>query len=208
MPIKRLALFVLFFSLLALAAPPEPIDAGKTSGNVFESSYFHFRYEFPKAWFALDDNARVAGNNKRYRDALSEPARPNDANQNPITEALVPYDLLLAATTPLASGEETPMPRVRIQAIQRGTLVREPGDPAKLYIKMARPKILKATEEVVVSGHEFVRTDFQLQAASFLSQFVTASGSYIIEFDLRAATEKDLADLVTTMQSLKFSDHQ
>jgi hypothetical protein len=207
MPNKHLALSVLLFSVIALAAPPEPIDAGKTKANVFESSFFHFRYEFPKAWFALDDRTRLAENNKRYRDALSEPARPNDANQGPITEASVPYILLFAARTAVASAEEKPMPRVQIQAIQRGTLVREPGDPAKIYIKMARPKVLRGPEEVVVAGHEFVRTDFQLQPASLLSQFVTASGSYIIEFELRASNEKDLADLVSTMQTLKFSDH-
>ena len=207
MPNKHLALSVLLFSIIALAAGPEPIDAGKTTANVFESSYFHFRYEFPKAWFALNDKTRLAENEKRYREAMAEPARPNDSNQGPITEALVPYNLLFAARTALKSGEGQPMPRVQIQALKQNTLVRAPGDPAKLYIKMAHPKVLKGPEDVVMSGHKFVRTDFQLQAASFMSQFVTASGDYIIEFDLRAANEKELADLVTTMQTLQFTDH-
>lgn len=212
-PRPAVALFLLIellLSVVALAAKtepatPEPIDAGKTTANVFESSFFHFRYELPKGWSALADNTRLAENNKRYRDAMSEPSRPNDPNSNPITDAYVPYNMLFAARTAIASGNEKPLPRVQIQAIHRGSMVREAGDPAKIYIKMARPKILRDPEEVVISGRKFSRADFQLLPGSFLSQFVTESGDYIIEFDLRAGNEKDLADLVGTMQSVQFA---
>jgi hypothetical protein len=47
-----LCLFFLAFS--GLAAAQLPIDAGQTTANVFESPYFHFRYELPKGWFSLE----------------------------------------------------------------------------------------------------------------------------------------------------------
>jgi hypothetical protein len=40
-----------------------------------------------------------------------------------------------------------------------------------------------------------------------LSKFATVVGEYIIEFDLRAENEKDLAELVKTMQSVQFREH-
>ena len=211
MPNRLFALFVLLVSVFALAAPPEPIDAGKTSGNVFESSFFHFRYELPKGWFALADDVRLAENKKRYKDALNEAIGSNDQsapeNQNLITEAIVPYTLLLAARTAVASGETHPLPRVVIQASKRRIMMTEPGDPAKMITRMLHAKVLKDPEDVVLSGHKFVRADFELKPGSMLSKFATVSGDYLIEFDLRAANEKDLADLVNTMQTLKFSDH-
>lgn len=207
---KFLALLILLFPAFALAAPPEPIDAGKTTANVFESSFFHFRYELPKGWSALDDNVRLAENKKRYKDALYEAIGRNDQsaeeNQNLITEAIVPYTLLLAARTTVTSGDDRPLPRVVIQASKRRIMMAEAGDPAKMIIKMLHLKALKDPEEVVLSGHKFVRADFEMKSASFLSKFATVSGDYLIEFDLRADNEKDLADLVNTMQSLKFSD--
>ncbi len=216
MPNQRFVLFVLLcFALLlpasALAAPPEPIDAGKTTANVFESSFFHFRYELPKGWSALADDVRLAENKKRYQDALYEAIGKNDQtapeNQHLITEAIVPYTLLLAARARVASGDERPLPRIMVMASKRRTMWAEAGDPAKMYEKLAHPKVLRDSEEVVLSGHKFVRTDFQMKAASFLSKFATVSGDYLIEFDLRADNEKDLEDLVNTMQTLKFSDH-
>jgi len=215
MPNQRFVHFVslsaLLFSVFALAAPPEPIDAGKTTSNVFESSFFHFRYELPKGWSALADDVRLAENKKRYQDTLYEAIGRNDQsapeNQDLITEAIVPYTLLLAARTAVASGDDRPLPRVLIQASKRRIMMKEAGDSAKLIIQLAHPKILRDSGEVVLSEHKFVRTDFQMKAASFLSKFATVDGDYIIEFDLRADNEKDLADLVNTMETLKFSDH-
>ncbi len=217
MPNKRFALSVLLFfpallfSVFALAAPPEPIDAGKTSAGVFESSFFHFRYELPKGWSALADGVRLAENKKRYQDALYEAIGRNDQsapeNQNLITEAIVPYTLLLAARTAVTSGDDRPLPRVLIQASKRRIMMAEAGDPAKMMIRMLHAKVLKDPAEVVLSGHTFVRADFELKPGSLLSKFATVSGDYLIEFDLRADNEKDLADLANTMQTLQFTDH-
>jgi hypothetical protein len=46
-----------------------------------------------------------------------------------------------------------------------------------------------------------------MKLGSFLSKFVTVNGDYLIEFDLRADNEKDLAELTKSMESLQFSDH-
>lgn len=207
MPIKHFALIMLF-SVFALAAPPEPIDAGKTTGNVFESSYFHFRYELPKGWFALDDSVRLAENKKRFDDEMKEAIEkhgPDSATQE--NEVIVPFSLVVAGRTAVAAGGTKQLPRVVVQASKRRIMMSEAGDPAKLMIQIGHPKVLKDPEETVISGHKFVSADFQFRPGSLLSKFATVSGDYIIEFELRAENEKDLADLVNTMQTLKFSDH-
>jgi hypothetical protein len=209
--LRRLPFLLLLLALSAFAAPPDPVDAGKTTDNVFQSSFFHFRYELPKGWFALDDKVRLDDNAKRYKDALFEAIGKNDqtapGNQNLVTEADIYYNLLLAAKVPVTAPDATPKPRVVIMASKRRTSWDEAGDPADMYIQMSHPKVLKEPAEVVISGHKFVRADLELKPNSFLSKFATVNGNYIIEFDLRTDNEKDLAELVKTMQSVQFTDH-
>jgi hypothetical protein len=203
-------LLLLLLSMSAFAAAPEPIDAGKTTDNVFESSFFHFRFEFPKGWHSLDDKVRLDDNAKRYKDELYEAIGHNDQtapeNRKLITEAIIYYNLLLASKVPITAPEATPKPRIVIMASKRRLQWQEAGDPAKMYIGMGHPKVLHEPEEVTISGHKFVRADLQLRPDSFLSKFATVDGNYIVEFDLRTDNEKELAELVKTMDSLKFTD--
>ncbi len=207
---RLLSLSILLLALSAFAAAPEPIDAGKTTDNVFQSSFFHFRYELPRGWYALDDKVRLDDNAKRYKDELNEAIGKNDQtapeNQHLITEAVIYYNLLLAAKVPVPAADATPKPRIVIMASKQRIGWVEAGDPAKMYIQMGHPKVLKEPGEVVISGHKFVRADLELHANSFLSKFATVDGNYIIEFDIRTDNEKDLAELVKTMQSVQFTD--
>jgi hypothetical protein len=70
-----------------------------------------------------------------------------------------------------------------------------------------RPKVLRGPEDIILSGHKFARADFQFKPDSFLSKFTTVSGDYLIEFDLRAENEKDLADLTNSVQAIQFFEH-
>jgi len=208
LPWKRIGLFLLLPAFSALAAAQVSVDAGQTTSNIFESTYFHFRYEIPKGWFALDDGVRLADNKKRYETQLAAALKskgPNTPTQK--TEVFPPYDLLIASRTAVTSSETGQLPRVQIQAIKRIAMMMEAADPAKLVSRIMNPKVLRGPEEVVLSGHKFARTDFQFSSGSFLSKFTSVSGDYLIGFDLRADTEKDLSDLATTMQTLRFGEH-
>jgi hypothetical protein len=209
-PVKTACKFVwlcLLFSGLSLIATAQvSVDAGQTKVNVFESTYFHFHYELPKGWFALDDGVRLADNKKRYETQLEEVYKdkgPNTPTQK--TEVYPPFTLLIASRTPVTSSETGQLPRVLVQAIRRFPTMMEAGDPANLVSRM-KPKVLRGPEDIILSGHKFVRTDFQFRADSFLSKFTTASGDYLIGFDLRADNEKDLSDLAASMQSIRFSE--
>lgn len=208
MPNRYLVLFLLFFSTFALAATPDAVDAGKTTANVFESTFFHFRYEFPKGWSALDDSVRMAENKKRYENDLKE-AHEQNGPDSPTSKSEVvdPYFLLVAGRAAVTASETTQKPRVVIMATKRRTMMSGPRDPARTIIQMVHPRILKGPEDVVLAGREFSRTDMEFNPKSLLSKFATAVGEYVIEFDLRAENEKDLADLVTTMQTLQFTEH-
>jgi hypothetical protein len=210
MPKKLIGLSLLLCALIALAGPQPSIDAGQTTANVFESTYFHFRYELPKGWFALDDRVRLADNKKRYEAQLQEALknkRPNTSTQTTEVEVSPPYNLLIASRTAVTSSETAQLPRVEIHAIKRFSMMMEAADPAKLISQIMRPKVLRGPEETILSGHKFVRVDFQFRPDSFLSKFTSVSGDYLIEFDLRAENQKDLGDLANTVQAIQFAEH-
>jgi len=208
MPNKYLVLVLFLSSAFALAATPDAFDTGKTTANVFESPFFHFRYEFPKGWSALNDSVRVAENKKRYETDLREAQEQNGPDsETSRTEVVDPYFLLVAGRAAVTTGTTTQKPRVVIMATKRRTMMSGPRDPARTIIQMIHPKVLKGPEDVVLSGRQFSRTDFEFNPKSLLSKFATVVGDYIIEFDLRADNEKDLADLANTMQTLQFTDH-
>jgi hypothetical protein len=121
---------LLFYAFVALAGPQPSIDAGQTTANVFESAYFHFRYELPKGWFALDDRVRLADNKKRYETQLQEALRnkqPNTSTQTTEVEVFPPYNLLIASRTPVTSSDTGQLPRVEIHAIRRMAMMMEAG---------------------------------------------------------------------------------
>ena len=88
--------------------------------------------------------------------------------------------------------------------MKRIATMMEAGDPAKLIGMMPHTKVLRGPEEVLISGHKFVRADFQFRSDDFLSKFSTVIGNYLVEFDLRARNEKELTDLASSMQSVVF----
>jgi len=206
-PWKRVLLCLLVPVFSALAAAQSSIDAGQTTANIFESSYFHFRYDLPKGWFALDDRVRLADNKKRYKTQLAEALKKNGPNTpTRKTEVFPQYDLLSAGRTKVTSSEMTQLPCVHVWATRRVGMTKEAADPAKLITLALKPKVLRGPEKVVLAGHEFVRADFQFSPKSFLSKFTSVSGDYLIEFDLRAKNEKDLVGLAATMQTLRFPE--
>jgi hypothetical protein len=103
--------------------------AGRTTANIFGSTYFHFRYELPKGWFALDDEVRLADNKKRYETQLADALKTKGLNtRTQTTEVLPPYNLLVAGRTVVASSETGQLPRVQVQAIRRMAMMTEAAD--------------------------------------------------------------------------------
>jgi hypothetical protein len=83
-------------------------------------------------------------------------------------------------------------------------MLMEAGDPAKMVSYVPGAKVLRGPEDLLLSGHKFVRTDFRFQDGGVLSKFVTVVGDYLIDFDFRADNEKDLIGLASTMQTVAF----
>lgn len=202
----RFLLCVLCLSWATLAQESKPaIDAGETTGNSFQSSFFHFRYQLPNGWSALPDDVRIGENRKRYETQLAKAIKKEGpGTETSKTEVFPPYNLLVAAPTSLTSSETNQLPRLEIYALKRITMMMEAGDPAKMVSYVPQVKVLRGPEDLLISGHKFVRTDFRFQTGRVLSKFVTISGDYLIEFDFRADNEKDLMDLASTMQTVAF----
>jgi hypothetical protein len=202
----RLLLCLLCLSWATLAQEPKPaIDAGETTGNYFQASFFHFRYELPNGWSALPDDVRIEENRKRHETQLAEALKKEGPNRDTQkTEVFPPYNLLVAAPTLLTSSETNQLPRLVIYAQKRVTMLMEAGDPAKMVSYIPQVKVLRGPEDLLLSGHKFVRTDFRFQDGEILSKFVTVDGDYLINFDFRPAREKDLKDLASTIQTVAF----
>jgi hypothetical protein len=197
----RFLLCVLCLSWATLAQESKPtIDSGETAGNSFQSSFFHFRCELPNGWSALPDDVRIRENRKRYETQLAEALK----KEGPNSEVFPPYNLLVAAPTSPTSGETHQLPRLEIYAVKRITMMMEAGDPAKTVSYVPQVKVLRGPEDLLISRHKFVRTDFRFEPSGALSKFVTVDGDYLIEFDFRADNEQGLIGLASTMQTVAF----
>ena len=202
---------VLLFCLDCLAQKPSP-DAGKTTGNSFQSDFFHFSYQFPKDWTAVPDAIRLEENTKR-RDLTDKMAAPHGPNTNTVSRTVItPYDLVIAFKSGAASGAGAPMPRIDVRAQRRSDIYGEAEDPAKYtWLRIgSRIKKSRGPEKLVLSGRKFVRSDFESAESThsggeYLSIFAVTIGDYLLEFDLRATTAVELSELVDTMQTLQFS---
>jgi hypothetical protein len=218
MPLRSVSLMLLSFASIVLAQTPQTaIDAGATSAGTFEAQYFRFRYQIPNGWSALPDAVRIEENRKRYETQLADALKKagpkketrktkggKQITETRTTEVFPPYNLLVAAPAPLTSSDTDQLPSVTIFATKRFPAMMEAGDPAHLIGMMSETKVLRGPAEEVLSGHKFVRADFQFRSDNFLSKFSTVIGNYLVEFDLRAMNEKDLTDLANSMQSVVF----
>jgi TonB family protein len=192
-------------SILAQTHMP-PIDDAIVAQNNFESTFFGFRYQFPAEWHVLEDCTRIADNNDRYdkqlKDALAKNG-PNTANNK--TEVFPNYNLLVAGPSPVLMSYTPQMPRIVIWVHKRFNMLNNPGDHSKV-LSMTMPNLtfLHPPEETTLSGQKFIRADYSFEKDSYLSQWVTQMGDYLIGFDLRARTADELKDLSQTMETVQF----
>jgi hypothetical protein len=185
---------------------PEP-DAGTVTNNTFESEFFKFRYSVPQGWTTANDELRMAENRKSHEDQVKKALAklpPDTADSKHTTQVFWSYDLIIATPQPLAPGESTGLPHITVWARERFNMLNEPGDQAKLLAMFPNTKVLRKAEEVTLSGRKFVRADFVHQSGSFEALFVTASGKYLLGFEIRGTSQKEINDLAKTMQTLKF----
>ncbi len=155
----------------------------------------------------MPDGLRTAENRRSHEKGVKEQGHP----------ILWTYSLLIATPNPLAPGEKVGLPQIKISAAERSgtigsTIADKPGDLARLRT-LIRPDVPQKSKQVTISGQKFLRSDFEWPRSkyhdgSFETMFETVSDSYLIEFDFRAASEKELKELVKTMDTLKFDAPQ
>jgi hypothetical protein len=104
----------------------------------------------------------------------------------------------------LPPGDPAGLPHITVWARERFNTLNEAGDQAKLLAMLPSAKALRQPEKVSLSGRTFVRSDFVYNGDSFEALFVTVSGKYLLGFDIRGASEKEISELAQTMQTLKF----
>lgn len=193
------------------------IEAWNNSAKSLETFFSHLRYSLPRGFSALPEDIRIDENRKRYEtqraQSLKQEGRNTEAHNavdgqevtvSRKTEILTPYVLLTAAPTAPTTIETNQLPRVDIYAHKRVAMLMEASDPARLLMYLPQVSVLRGPEDVMLSGHKFVRTDFHFHSGDYLSKFSTVDGDYLLEFDFRSTNEKDLRDMVNSMQSVVF----
>jgi hypothetical protein len=197
------------------------VDAAKVTGSTFESDYFKFTYELPKGWKALDDAARIASNQEvmmgdRDRAAEMTTPLPKKTSTRPPTvkkgsgpassRAPLParYSLMAASSNGLESLASPVLPRINIWAHQRVGALDNPNDHAQFLVSAKRTQVLMPVHEVTLDGYKFVRVDVITPTGEYLSEFVSVMRDYLVGFDFRAQSERELAEMAETMKSVKF----
>jgi hypothetical protein len=193
------------------------LEEWEASSQSVETQFSHFHYRLPQGFKALPDETRRKENLDQFQTqrakALKKQGQAQDSHRpeggqqimtTNKTEIFPIYTLLLAARTAPTASEANQLPRATIFAHRRIPMMMEAGDPAKFVMYVPQVKVLRGPENVMLSGRNFVRTDFKFKSGSLLSKFCTVDGDYLFEFDFRSDNEKDLGVLVQSMQSIAF----
>lgn len=196
------------------------VDAAKVTGTTFESDYFKFTYELPKGWKALDDAARVASNQAVKADdgrtaQMTTPLPKKESRKPPTVKkgpgpgssrALPParYSLMAASSYAIDSLASPVLPRINIWAHERVGALDTPKDHAQFLAANKRGKVLFPPQEVSLDGHDFVRVDVITPTGEYVSEYVSILKDYLVGFDFRAQSEKEMVEMAETMKTLKF----
>jgi len=191
-----------------------PVDAGKVTGSVFKSDYFKFSYELPKDWKALDDAARMAANQtllQSDRERMSQ--RPTASKKSaPEKNSAVPatanapenYSLLVASSSAVDSLQSPVLPRINAWANKRMPPLDTPADHVQFLFAGRRTRPLVRAQEVVFGGQKFMRASVITANGEYHSQYVTVMGDYLVGFDFRALSERELVEMAETMKTIQF----
>ncbi len=193
-----------------------PVDAGKVTGSIFHSDYFKFSFELPKDWKALDDAARMAANQALLQsDRERASQRPAAAGKKslapdkktPVTASVnAPenYSLLVASSSAVDSLQSPVLPRINVWANKRMPPLDTPADHVQFLFAGRRTRPLIRPHEVVFGGQTFMRGSVITANGEYHSQYVTVIGDYLVGFDFRALSERELVEMTETMKTIKF----
>jgi hypothetical protein len=111
---------------------------------------------------------------------------------------------MAASSNGLESLSSPVLPRINIWAHQRVSALDNPADHAQFLVASKRTRVLVPVHEVILEGHKFVRVDVITPTGEYVAEFVSVIRDYLVGFDLRAQSERELAELAETMKSVKF----
>jgi hypothetical protein len=204
----------------APASSAPAVDAATVNGSTFESQYFKFTYELPAGWKALDDNTRTKSNREvlhqdeeTAKQMASTPRKTSAKPGNKSTKSTnVPaaspvierYNLMAAGPNGITSLASEALPRVNIWAHRRVPPFDSPIDNVRLAIQGKRSSVLVAPQEVNYNGRTFARVQLIAPGGAYESRYVTVAGDYLIGFDFRTQSERELVELSETIKTVRF----
>jgi hypothetical protein len=202
----------------APAAKGPAVDGATVTGSTFHSDFFKLTYEFPKDWKAMDDEERMAAN-QRARDAESErnpvvvPKKnipSKGPSQKKTSAAMIPpisletYSLMVASPNGVSSLASEVLPRINIWAHKRYPSLNTIEDHAQFLVTTRHIQVVVAPQKTTINGHDFVRADVVMPGGQFRSQFVTQVNDFLVGFEFHATNAQEAETMIETMRSVKF----
>ncbi len=195
------------------------VDAAKVTGSTFQSQYFKFTYELPKGWKALDDAVRVSANQMlaqadqdggagrpevSAKTRTKAPVKKNPALASGISAAPESYSLMVASSNGVDSLASPVLPRINVWARRRVPPLDSAADHAQFLLTHKRTQVLASPRDVTLDGHSFVRVDVITPTGEYESQFLAVMGDYLVGFDFRAESQREMTEMTDTMKTIKF----
>lgn len=196
------------------------VDAAKVKGSTFDSQYFKFTYELPKGWKALDDAVRVSANQmaaqidkQEAEDRAAASAKrltnKTTGKRNPAAAVVLrstpeSYSLMVASSNPVESLASPVLPRINIWARKRVPPLDSAADHAQFLLTGKHVEVTERPHDVSLDGRTFVRVGLITADGTYESQLLAVMGDYLVGFDFRADSKKELGDILDTAKTIKF----
>ncbi len=163
----------------------------------------------------MDDTSRVAANQmlaQAEQDRTAVPKKTTAKSSDKQTAAVAQstkspvggYSLMVASPDGVESLQSPVLPRINVWASRRVPPLDSPADHVQFLMANKRSRALVRPQQVAFDGHTFVRGSVITPNGDYQSQYVTIIGDYLVGFDFRAESEREMIEMAETMKTIKF----
>lgn len=186
-------------------------DEGRIKEGVYANSFFGFNYAYPKDWIVQGEETMA-----RIKELGKERTKETKALPDASTEAVFKrtYQLLTISKYELGAANDNPNAIIQVIAEDirhapaivdgRGYLL----NVREFMMKFGLRPLQQEPVAVVFSDRKFFRQDCEQTVngqSVRLTFLVSVHKGFALAFTFNAVTEKEVDEMIKTMESLKFS---
>jgi hypothetical protein len=190
-------------------APPDPVENGEVTGNVYRNQELGLSYQFPAGWAAASPENLRAGNAAAYA-AMKARFEKQDQGEGRGAKYVLRRTIFYAAPKAGGDGWHLAIPSVRITAMQTGAEEISPEAVQMNTQLMQRNgfRVVQQPKSFDAGGQRCFRTDFadtSRMPHRWSAQILTAMDGYMLSLEFLAGSPQELEQIAVTAGSLSFS---